>query len=108
MQQSTARARTAARWYLEGVLNGRLEVERLNEGSFVQDLGVPDTPHFDSIRVAANTKLWVLPYSTLDDLGDMLQRRAILLDTVVAQGNVVCQVWPVAESIRRVHEFGSG
>ncbi len=62
-------------------------------------LTVAYTPHTSPICSSPYAQFGVLPDTPLNDLGNMLQSRAILLDLVVAQGYVVCQLRLISQSI---------
>jgi len=54
-------------------LNCRFEVESLNECGLLEGLGIAHTLDFDTFRVGANAKLWVLTDTLLNDVRDVLE-----------------------------------
>mmetsp|Transcript_45291 Transcript_45291/g.107995 ORF Transcript_45291/g.107995 Transcript_45291/m.107995 type:complete len:268 (-) Transcript_45291:698-1501(-) len=74
---------------LHHVLDRCLEVESLNEGSLLQHGRVPDRADVNAFRVGPNRQLRVLPNPLLDNVGDELHGRPVLLDPVVTQSDVV-------------------
>ena len=92
---------------LHRVLDGGLEVERLDERGLAQHLRVAHAAHVDAVRVGAHAELRVLAHAALDDLGDVLERGAELLEHVVAQRDVVRDVALVAQRVHRVGELGA-
>mmetsp|Transcript_118045 Transcript_118045/g.376383 ORF Transcript_118045/g.376383 Transcript_118045/m.376383 type:complete len:429 (-) Transcript_118045:3-1289(-) len=88
------------------VLDGGLEVEGLDEGRFPEHRSVAHTPGLEAAATfveGANAQLGVVAHSSFDNLGNVLQRRPILLGAVVAQRDIVGQVGLVAD---RVHRLG--
>lgn len=85
-----------ARWHVEegltrsslvlhAELDGGLEVESFDEGSFTKRLCVADRLDLDTITVGADSKLRMFAHSFFDDISDVLQAGRQLLQFVVAQ-----------------------
>ena len=90
------------------MLDGSLEVESLDQGSLLEGLSVADTLDFDPLRVGSNTELRMFSDTLLDDVGDMLEGRSELLELVVAERDVVCDIALVARAVEGLLELGFG
>eukprot|EP00760_Papus_ankaliazontas_P011761 PhM_4_TR1501/c0_g1_i1/m.45888 len=86
------------------VLDGALEVEGLDQRGLFQRLRVADAANVQPFRVGADRHLRVLVNALLYDLGDVLKRRAPLLELVERDGAVVCKVGVPPERRHRVLE----
>ena len=71
-------------------------------------LTIAYTPDTSPICSSPYAEFGVLPDTPLNDLSNMLQSRAILLDLVVAQGYVVGQLRLISQSIHCCDEQLSG
>mmetsp|Transcript_47163 Transcript_47163/g.81124 ORF Transcript_47163/g.81124 Transcript_47163/m.81124 type:complete len:311 (-) Transcript_47163:227-1159(-) len=90
------------------VLHRRLEVEGLHQAGLAQHGRVAHRTHLNAVRVRAHAQLGVLPYAPLHDLRNLLEGGAVLLLAVVAEGDVVRQVRPVAQRGHRLLVLGHG
>jgi hypothetical protein len=83
----------------EKIFNGRLQVECLDECGLVQGKGVSHTPDLDSFRLHSHAQLRMFPNSPLYDVGNVLERRRKVLQSVVTESNVVRKVGVVANNL---------
>mmetsp|Transcript_34103 Transcript_34103/g.74857 ORF Transcript_34103/g.74857 Transcript_34103/m.74857 type:complete len:258 (-) Transcript_34103:336-1109(-) len=90
---------------LHQVLDGRLEVEGFDEGRLLEDHRVADGAHLDAVGLRPNREFRVLAHAALDNLGDVLQRGAILPLLVVAQPDGVGQLRLEAGLVHRLLEL---
>mmetsp|Transcript_18928 Transcript_18928/g.39405 ORF Transcript_18928/g.39405 Transcript_18928/m.39405 type:complete len:266 (+) Transcript_18928:1026-1823(+) len=84
------------------VLDCGLEVERFDQLSLLQELAVSYAPNIDTVGVASDAELRVFSNAPLDDNVNPLQGLSILLELVVAQGNIVFEISLVAERVEGV------
>ena len=64
----------------------------------MQSQRVAHAANLDALGLHADTEFWVLPYAPLDDVGNMLQGGREVLQTIVAECDVVGEVRIVSDT----------
>ena len=73
-------------------LNSGLKIECFNQGGFLECLGVANCLYLNTLTVAANAQLGMLPNTFFNDVGNVLQTWRQLLHFIVAKRDVVSNV----------------
>lgn len=93
---------------LEVVLDGCLQVERLDEGSLTQHLRVAHAHDIHALCIRPHPQFRVLAHSVVDDFRYDLQRLRILLQFVLTQRNVLRQLALLAQGLHGILELLDG
>ena len=99
---------TSSSLVLHAELDGGLKVESFDEGSFTKCLRVANRLDLDTITVGADSKLRVFAHSFFDDISDVLQAGRQLLQFVVAQRDVVCNITLITGQVESLLELVFG
>ena len=90
---------------LHGELDGGLEIEGLDQGSFFQGLGVTDRLDINTLRIRSNSQLRVLPNTLLNNISNMLERGSQLFQFIIAQRDVISDIALIARRIQSFSEL---
>ena len=93
---------------LDGVLDGSLKVECLNQSSLFEGLTVSNTLDLNIRSIGAHPQFRMLPNSLLYDLSNVFERRSQLFLLVVTESNVVSNFTVISDFVHSVNEFESG